>query len=135
MIDWLFDLVPLDDVEIDSADDLPAAEDLACNDIEGVEDGIFEGDNEELGILSEAGMVDGTDHIDAEDIVRNPAVRAEFLSILGYDSTPEGYEVHHIIPLSEGGTDDISNMVLLEEDDHAQITAEHSAFYDWKKEN
>ena len=102
-------------------------------DLDGVEDGVFVGDEDDLEELSEAGMIDDTDHIDSEDIVRDIAARNEFLSSLGYDSVPEGMQVHHIIPLSEGGTDDPSNMILLSNEEHARITAAHREFYDWNK--
>ena len=46
---------------------------------------------------------------------------------------PEGYEVHHIVPLSEGGADTPENMILVKEDLHDEITAAHSKFYDWRK--
>ena len=136
MFDFLFDLLggvaeASSDVAEDVSDSADASDGLACNEFDGVEGGVFDGNEEELNELSEAGMVDGSEHIDSEDIVRDPAVRAEFLASCGFDSVPEGYEVHHIIPLSEGGTDDPSNMVLLTKEEHDAITAAHRNFYEW----
>lgn len=126
---------------LDCFSDLPAAdidveipEEYACNELDGVENGVFVGDEDDLAELAEAGEIDDTDHLGSEDIVRNIAARNEYLSSIGFDDLPEGWEVHHIIPLSEGGIDDPSNMVLLEKEDHAAVTAQHRNFYGWNKE-
>ena len=111
--------------------DIP--EDYDCNDLDGVEDGVFIGDDDDLEELAEAGQLDGTEHFDAANIVRDIGMRNDFLASIGYDSLPEGWEVHHIIPLSEGGLDDPSNMVLIEKTDHSTVTSLHSNFYDWGK--
>jgi len=34
---------------------------------------------------------------------------------------PKGYEIHHIIPLYEGGSNDISNLIALSFEDHKKI--------------
>ena len=49
----------------------------------------------------------------------------------GYENTPEGYDVHHIVPVSEGGPDSVDNMVLVSEEEHDRITAAHRAYYGW----
>lgn len=129
MLDFLFDIfdnAPEPDIEID---DIP--EDYACNDLPGVEKGVFVGDQDDVEDLADAGVVDDAEHIDTDNIVRNIAMRDEFLETIGYDHVPEGYEVHHIIPLSEGGSDTPDNMVLLPEDVHQQVTAIHQKEYDW----
>jgi|APFre7841882793_1041355.scaffolds.fasta_scaffold00023_13 hypothetical protein len=36
-------------------------------------------------------------------------------------SIPKGYEIHHIIPIYEGGTDDILNLIALSFEDHKRI--------------
>lgn len=54
-----------------------------------------------------------------------------FLNMHGYDELPQGFEVHHIIPLSEGEADTPNNMILLSETDHDHITAMQSAYYQW----
>lgn len=127
MFDLLFDLIDADvpDVEPDIPDD------YSCNDMPGVEEGVFVGDDEDLNELAEAGEVEDSAHIDSDDIVRDLAVRSEFLSSIGYEELPEGYEVHHIIPLSEGGSDTPDNMVLIYEEDHDKITDMHRDFYKW----
>lgn len=60
-------------------------------------------------------------------VKRNEANKMEFLRSRGYDKVPDGYEVDHIIPLSEGGTDDPSNMQLLTKKQHAIKTARERA--------
>lgn len=60
-------------------------------------------------------------------VKRSSANKAKFLKSLGYDSVPIGYEVDHKIPLSEGGTDDPSNMQLLTIEQHNRKTAKERA--------
>jgi len=56
-------------------------------------------------------------------VKRSETNKTEFLKSLGYDKVPDGYEVDHIKALSEGGTDDPSNMQLLTKERHAIKTA------------
>lgn len=56
-------------------------------------------------------------------VKRSEANRLEFLKSKGYDKVPNGYEVDHIIPLSEGGSDEPSNMQLITKEQHAIKTA------------
>lgn len=56
-------------------------------------------------------------------VKRSAANKAKFLKSKGYSAVPPGYEVDHIIPLCEGGTDDPSNMQLLTIKAHAEKTA------------
>lgn len=131
MLDWIFDIfdaVPSPDLEVDSIPD-----DYACEDLSGVENGVFVGDEEDVEELADAGVVEDAEHIDAEDIVRSLAARNDFLASIGYSELPEGFEVHHIIPLSEGGVDDPSNMILVPEEVHQEITALHGNAYEWHK--
>ena len=58
-----------------------------------------------------------------QKVKRSEANKKEFLRSKGYDSTPYGYEIDHIIPLSQGGTDDPSNMQLLTIGQHKEKTA------------
>lgn len=129
MFDLLFDLIDADVPDVDVEPDIP--DDYSCNDMPGVEEGVFVGDDEDLNELAEAGEVEDSAHIDSDDIVRDLAARSEFLSSIGYEELPEGYEVHHIIPLSEGGSDTPDNMVLIYEEDHDKITDMHRDFYKW----
>lgn len=101
-------------------------------DSNAVHNGMFTGDDADLRALAAEGEIEGTEHIASEDIDRSLAARNEFLHENGYNSCPEGYEVHHVIPLSEGGADAPDNMILLSEDDHDKVTAEHARFYGWR---
>ena len=56
-------------------------------------------------------------------VVRDPKNKRVFLKSQGYTEIPYGYEIDHIIPLSEGGTDDPSNMQLLTIEEHKRKTA------------
>jgi len=56
-------------------------------------------------------------------VKRSAANKTKFLRSQGYSEVPAGYEVDHKIPLSEGGTDDPSNMQLLTIRAHAEKTA------------
>jgi len=56
-------------------------------------------------------------------VVRNAANKKTFLKSKGYNSTPYGYEVDHIIPLSQGGSDAPYNMQLLTVSQHRAKTA------------
>ena len=56
-------------------------------------------------------------------VVRSAANKKEFLKSRGYDQTPNGYEIDHIIPLSQGGSDDPSNMQLLTVSQHRAKTS------------
>lgn len=64
------------------------------------------------------------------EVIRDPAMKELFLSEHGLTQMP-GYEVHHIIPLSEGGADSPENMVLIRSDLHHEITKAHSEYYGW----
>ncbi|GAA3769812.1 HNH endonuclease signature motif containing protein [Flavobacterium ginsengiterrae] len=60
-------------------------------------------------------------------VKRSETNKKIFLKSLGYSETPNGYEIDHIIPLSEGGTDDPSNMQLLTISQHKSKTARERA--------
>lgn len=60
-------------------------------------------------------------------VKRSEVNKRQFLKNRGYDKVPYGYEVDHIIPLYEGGTDDPSNMQLLTVEQHARKTARERA--------
>ena len=60
-------------------------------------------------------------------VKRSYANKRAFLESLNLTEVPEGYEVDHIIPLYQGGTDDPSNMQLLTVEQHAQKTARERA--------
>ena len=125
--------VPEDVAEIDSDDSLFDPTDPGCAVHGPACDGIFVGSEEDLQALIEEGEVENSDHIDAEDIQRSEAVKNDFLETHGLKETPEGYEIHHKVPLSQGGSDSTDNMILVSEEDHDKITSAHREFYKWNK--
>lgn len=60
-------------------------------------------------------------------VKRSTANKNAFLKSRGYESVPYGYEIDHIVPLSQGGTDDPSNMQLLTISQHRAKTARERA--------
>lgn len=96
----------------------------------GVEDGcLVDPTPENVRLLAGEGEIAHAEH--HIDVERSPLVRQEFLAIHGLDDVPPGYELHHIIPLSEGGADAPENMVIVSEDVHRAITRAHRLFYGW----
>lgn len=75
--------------------------------------------------------VGGTNYISGESykttgkpkVERNSSARNDFLKSKGYSKVPSGYEVDHIIPLSQGGQDTPNNMQLITKEQHKQKTA------------
>jgi|GEM_PF-6504855 hypothetical protein len=61
-------------------------------------------------------------------VERSSAVRSEFLSQRGYSSTPAGYQVDHVVPLSRGGADATYNMQLLPTSVHKAKTAQERSW-------
>jgi hypothetical protein len=55
-------------------------------------------------------------------VKRNRENVKAFLKSKGLKKTPKGYEVDHIIPLSQGGTDSPANMQLLTKKRHLKKT-------------
>lgn len=100
-------------------------------DPDSIHNGMFIGDESDLQALIHAGEDPNSIHVNAEDIERSFSVKQAFLEMHGYDGLPEGYEIHHIVPLSEGGSDSTDNMILVSEEDHEKITAAHRQFYEW----
>jgi hypothetical protein len=60
-------------------------------------------------------------------VKRSETNKKIFLKSQGYNETPDGYQIDHIIPLSEGGADDPSNMQLLTISQHKSKTARERA--------
>ena len=104
---------------------------IADANLSGIDNGVFVGDSSDLNNLIQAGQIEDTVHIDSEDSERDLSARNEFLATHGFTSIPEGYEVHHIVPLCEGGADSPDNMVLIKTEEHDVITAAHARFYNW----
>lgn len=105
--------------------------DDACS-LPGVENGVFVGESGDLNTLIKAGEQEGTEHISS--VIRSDLARTEFLNSHGITDT-DGWEVHHIVPISEGGPDDSHNMVLISPEDHDQITKDQAEFYGWHKKS
>lgn len=56
-------------------------------------------------------------------VKRSEANKKAFLRSIGFSRVPYGFQVDHIIPLSNGGSDDPSNMQLLTIQQHRRKTA------------
>jgi 5-methylcytosine-specific restriction endonuclease McrA len=56
-------------------------------------------------------------------VKRSESNKKEFLKSQGYKSIPNGYQIDHIKPLSEGGSDEPSNMQLLTIRQHQEKTS------------
>lgn len=104
--------------------------DVPADDLPGVEDGcLTEPTLENVQRLTDAGEVSHAEH--HIEVERSPLVRQAFLEMHGLEDVPSGYELHHIIPLSEGGADAPENMIIVPEDVHRDITRAHRLFYGW----
>lgn len=100
------------------------------DDLPGVQNGMLvDASPENLAVLAEQGELPDTEHL--TEVVRDAGAREAFLAEHGFSEVPDGWEVHHIVPLSEGGADEPSNMILLREHDHDWITTQHRIFYGW----
>ncbi|MFP5436557.1 MAG: HNH endonuclease signature motif containing protein [Bacteroidia bacterium] len=55
-------------------------------------------------------------------VKRSVANKQQFLKSSGLKSIPKGYEIDHILPLSQGGTDCPDNMQLITVDEHRKKT-------------
>lgn len=100
----------------------------------GVENGVFTGDADDLQQLIEAGEVEGATYVSADDVERSAATRAEFLAAHGIEDA-QGWEVHHVQPVSAGGEDAVENMVLISPEDHDAVTSAHREFYGWNRQS
>lgn len=56
-------------------------------------------------------------------VERSSSAKKEFLKSRGYTKVPYGYQIDHIVPLSEGGTDTPNNMQLIPTVQHKSKTA------------
>jgi len=62
---------------------------------------------------------------------RSESEKKAFLRTRGLKRVPSGYQVDHIVPLSEGGADKPSNMELLPTSLHKAKTAREASLYHW----
>jgi hypothetical protein len=60
-------------------------------------------------------------------VERSSSARNTFLKTRGLENVPPGYQVDHIVPLSEGGLDTPSNMQLISTEQHKRKTANERA--------
>lgn len=103
---------------------------IAIDDMPGVEDGmLLDNSPNNLAELAEAGEFHGTHHL--SEVMRSQEARLDFLAQHDLERIPAGWEIHHVVPLSEGGADTPENMVLLRAEDHDWITTQHRMFYGW----
>ena len=78
------------------------------------------------------GRVDGLAKVKGTALYGDDITLPDMLyGVCRYADIPAGYELHHIVPLSEGGADDVHNLLLVSEFDHQQITDAQRAFYGW----
>lgn len=105
--------------------------DEALFNLPGIKNGMLaEKNSETLQKIIEAGMPMNAKRV--WDYERSDAVKREFLAIHGYKSVPCGFELHHIIPLSQGGADSVQNMILLFIEEHDEVTKIHKEYYGWR---
>jgi len=64
---------------------------------------------------------------------RSEEAKQKFLRQHGLRRVPPGYEIDHIVPLSEGGSDTPSNMELLSKSAHHAKTAAEAERYGWHR--
>ena len=120
------------DYDYDGNTDYHYDDGLVSNaELSGIENGMFIGNENNLVELIKAGEIQGTEHIDSDEYDRDLSARDQFLQMHGFSSVPSGYEVHHIIPLCEGGANSPENMVIIDENLHEKITQAHAVFYGW----
>ena len=107
--------------------------DMDIDEMSGVEAGCLV-DASLLSMIIEEGKRKGEGNYRAaylRDERKEETVQA-FLAKYGYHGIPIGYEIHHIVPLSQGGADSIKNMIMLSIEDHAKVTEAHAAYFKWR---
>ena len=110
---------------------MPLHPEIDVNSLDYIDNGVFDGTEADLDQLISMGELDDTEHV---QVLRDPHMVSAFY--LEHNLVPiPGYEVHHIIPLCEGGADTTDNMVMIASDLHDRITAAHSSFYGWRSGN
>ena len=110
---------------------MPLHPEIDIDSLNYIDNGVFDGTEADLDQLISMGELDDTEHV---QVLRDPHMVSAFY--LEHNLVPiPGYEVHHIIPLCEGGADTTDNMVMIASDLHDRITAAHSSFYGWHSGN
>lgn len=105
---------------------------FSIEDLPGVHNGVFDSSSvspEErmytLNALASEGLKHRKHYSDNEE--RDMGQVNKFLDLHNTEQL-KNYEVHHIVPYSLNGSDDPSNMIMLNKEDHAWITNAHRRF-------
>lgn len=107
--------------------------DFDIDSLQGVEKGCLL-DSELLPKIIEEGKRKGAGNyrkLSYRDERKEETSRA-FLDKYGYDTLPAGFELHHIVPISQGGADSIKNLIMLGIEDHQIVTAAHKEYFKWR---
>lgn len=107
--------------------------DIDIDQMEGIEKGCLI-DTLLLSVIIDEGKRKGEGNyrpVYLRDERKDETVQA-FLDKYGYESIPIGYEIHHIVPLSQSGADSIKNMIMLSVEEHNKITEAHAAYFKWR---
>ena len=107
--------------------------DINIDELEGVDNGCLI-DESLLPLIIDEGKRKGEGNYrprHLRDERKEETVQA-FLDKYGYCNIPVGYEVHHIVPLSQGGADSIKNMIMLSIEHHERVTEAHASYFKWR---
>ena len=106
--------------------------DFDIDDLPGVHNGMLV-DESLLETIIKEGIRKGAGHWlpERDRAERKYETVLAFLGKYGYDAQPIGYELHHIVPISQGGADVIENLILLSETDHQKVTDKHNEVFKW----
>lgn len=66
-------------------------------------------------------------HIDTADL-KKAGLDAEDIALVRRGNVPDGYQVHHIYPLDDSGTNDFSNLVLIKNSPDHQLITNHQKY-------
>jgi hypothetical protein len=107
--------------------------DFNIDDLKGVENGCLL-DSDLLPKIIEEGKRKGTGNYRKASLrdERKEETTKAFLEKYGYDMLPAGFELHHIVPISQGGADSVKNLIMLSIDDHQIVTAAHKEYFKWR---
>ncbi len=106
--------------------------DFRVDELAGVRNGMLV-DGDKLDVIINEGIRkgEGNWHRINDRAERNPETITTFRERYGYECIPDGYEVHHIVPIAQGGADVVENMILLTKEDHEKVTNKHKEVFKW----
>lgn len=107
--------------------------DFIIDDFSGIEKGCLV-DSELLPMIIEEGKRKGAGNyrkLSQRDERKAETMKA-FLDKYGYEFLPAGFELHHIVPISQDGADSIKNLIMLSLEDHQVVTAAHKEYFKWR---